>query len=101
MRLLIAPLIAVGCMLAADVTESLAADPGSWPQFRGPQGAGIAVGNQRLPDQIGVDENVIWKRSAPPGHSSPIVVGDHIYLTGVRDKALVTMALDRRTGETV
>jgi outer membrane protein assembly factor BamB len=100
MRLLMASL-AVGGFLFSLGSTNTAAEPGSWPQFRGPHGAGIAEGNQPLPDRIGPTENVIWKRSVPPGHSSPVLVGDRIYLTAVRDKDLVTMALDRRTGESV
>lgn len=100
MRKLVTSLMVVGFLLSQGTAASLA-EPSSWPQFRGPHGAGIAVGNQPLPDRIGPSENVIWKQAVPPGHSSPIVVGDRIYLTAVRDKALVTMALDRRTGESI
>jgi outer membrane protein assembly factor BamB len=35
----------------------------------------------------------------PPGHSSPIVWDDHIFLTAVEDDALVVLALRRRDGE--
>jgi outer membrane protein assembly factor BamB len=70
----------------------------SWPQFRGPRG-GIAAGEQKLPAEIGPDRNVIWKTPLPPGHSSPIVQGQHIYLNAVRGKDLLVLALDRRSGK--
>jgi len=74
---------------------------GSWPQFRGPHGSGLAVGEEKLPDQIGPDQNVLWKVDLPPGHSSPIVFGDRLYVTAVRDGTLLTLALDRTTGKIV
>jgi outer membrane protein assembly factor BamB len=71
----------------------------SWPQFRGPNAAGVATGDHRLPDQIGPEQNVLWKVPLPPGHSSPIIHGERIFLTAVRGKTLLTMGLDRATGK--
>jgi hypothetical protein len=59
---------------------------GSWPQFRGPDGKAVAPDDQKLPAEIGPDKNVLWKAPLPPGHSSPVVHGDRIYLTAVKDK---------------
>src|SRR5262245_26117945 len=69
-----------------------------WPQFRGVNCSGQPERDLPLPSAIGPAANVVWKTSLPPGHSSPIVVGDRIYLTAVRDKRLVTIALDRKSG---
>jgi outer membrane protein assembly factor BamB len=69
-----------------------------WSQFRGPNCSGRAGDGERLPDKIGPSANVVWKTALPPGHSSPIVVGDHIYLTAVRQKRLFTLALNRKDG---
>ncbi|MFL5342808.1 MAG: PQQ-binding-like beta-propeller repeat protein [Gemmataceae bacterium] len=69
-----------------------------WPQFRGPNATGIADVTP-LPDKIGPNTNVLWQIELPPGHSSPAVVGERIYVTAVRDKALLTIALDRATGK--
>jgi outer membrane protein assembly factor BamB len=53
-----------------------------WPQFRGPGGQGISSENG-LPTTWSASENVIWKTELPgAGTSSPIVVGDRIFLTG-------------------
>lgn len=71
----------------------------SWPQFRGPSSTGQPDHEKKLPARIGPDASVIWKVSLSPGHSSPIVYGDRIYLTAVRDKTLLTVALDRKTGK--
>ena len=34
---------------------------GSWPQFRGPNGSGIAVGSEPLPTDIAPDRHVVWE----------------------------------------
>jgi len=88
----------VGVSLAVLVWSGLAV-AGSWPQFRGPGGTAVAEGEARLPVQIGPEKNVIWKTALPSGHSSPVILGDRIYLTGVRDKKLLTIALDRTSGK--
>jgi outer membrane protein assembly factor BamB len=75
------------------------AQAGSWPQFRGLHSGGIADSNHKVPSDIGPDRHVIWKTALPPGHSSPVVQGDRIYLTAERGKALLTLGLDRRTGK--
>jgi outer membrane protein assembly factor BamB len=68
-----------------------------WPQFRGPNATGVSDATT-LPVSFGPDENVIWKAPVPPGNSSPVVAGDKVYLTGVEQDRLLTMALDRQTG---
>ncbi|MCC7422605.1 MAG: PQQ-binding-like beta-propeller repeat protein [Planctomycetaceae bacterium] len=71
---------------------------GDWTQFRGPK-TGRATADAKLPAEIGPDEHVLWKVETPAGHSSPVIFGDRIFLTGIRDKTLVTFALDRNTGK--
>lgn len=76
--------------------------PGSvaaeWSRFRGPNGSGraTAVG---IPSRMGPGDHEVWRVALPPGHSSPIVAGDAIYLTAIDDDTLYTYALDRATGE--
>jgi outer membrane protein assembly factor BamB len=82
------------CLRGAD-----SAAPNSWPQFRGPGGSAIAVGDRPLPAEIGPDQYVVWKTPLPPGHSSPVIHGDRIYLTAVKDRKLFTIGLDRKTGQ--
>ena len=55
--------------------------PGAnWPQWRGPGGQAHAASGAPL--EWGVEQNVRWKTPIPGrGHSSPIVVGDRIFLT--------------------
>ena len=84
--------------LLAGVAEFSAA-PSSvqWPQFRGANGSGVADGNT-LPVAFGPSENRLWRTALPPGHSSPIVWNDHIFLTAADGKTLVTLALRRKDG---
>jgi outer membrane protein assembly factor BamB len=72
---------------------------GDWPQFRGPGGAGLAVSAAALPTDIAPDKHVVWKTPLPPGHSSPAIIGDRLFLTGVRDGKLLTFGIDRTTGK--
>ncbi len=73
---------------------------GDWPQFRGPNGAGLATSNDPLPTDIGPkSKDLAWKTPLPPGHSSPVVVGQRIFLTAERDGKLLTIGLDRESGK--
>ena len=53
----------------------------NWPQFRG-QHAGVAADNPALPDSWSETQNVAWKIEIPGrGWSSPVVHGDHVFVT--------------------
>lgn len=69
----------VGKAKVADNAALAAA--GDWSRFRGPTGMGTSPA-KGLPVTWSSTENVAWKVPLPgPGASSPIVFGDHIYLT--------------------
>jgi outer membrane protein assembly factor BamB len=54
-----------------------------WPRFRGPS-AGVAADDPALPETWSPTQNVVWKADIPGlGWSSPVVWGDHIFLTAV------------------
>lgn len=56
-------------------------DDSDWPRFRGPNGSGIAAGAQP-PTTWSDTRNLRWKTELPgPGTSSPILVGDRVFLT--------------------
>lgn len=59
--------------LALAVTED-------WTQFRGPNGSGISISTD-LPGEFGPQKNVVWKTALPPGHSSPVLTRDRIFVT--------------------
>lgn len=97
-----------------------------WPGFRGPQASGIAEG-QNLPTSWNATtgEHIKWKTAIPGlAHSSPVVWGDHVFVTtavsgdpnatfkpGLYGEGTASadtsvhkfmlMAFDRRTGEPV
>jgi outer membrane protein assembly factor BamB len=53
-----------------------------WLRFRGPNGSGIPKDGKAIPLKWSDTENVRWKTSLPgPGSSSPIVVGNKIFVT--------------------
>ncbi len=53
----------------------------NWPQWRGPQGQGVAEG-KNLPSEWSASAHVAWKTALPGrGHSSPIVWDKTIFLT--------------------
>ncbi len=55
----------------------------NWPQFRGTT-AGVGVDHPDLPDTWSTTDNVAWVTAIPGiGWSSPIVWGDHVFLTTV------------------
>ncbi len=59
-----------------------------WGRFRGPDGMGLAVG-AAPPDRWSATENVVWKTALPgAGASSPIVVGDRVFVTCYSDYGL-------------
>jgi outer membrane protein assembly factor BamB len=73
----------------------------SWPQFRGPNGSGVAPDGMKLPVHFGPTQKVLWKTALPSGYSSPCIGGDHIFLTAFdpAEKKLETLCLDRRSGQ--
>src|ERR1043166_6671595 len=71
---------------------------GDWTQFRGPNGSGIAE-STKLPVEFGPERNVVWRTSLPPGHSSPVLTANRIFLTGVDRDKLLTVCLDRANGK--
>jgi outer membrane protein assembly factor BamB len=72
----------------------------NWPQFRGPDGAGVAEVDD-FPSVFGPDTNVLWQANLAPGNSSPCIWGDRVFLTAFSDPNLETICLDRTTGRVV
>jgi outer membrane protein assembly factor BamB len=70
-----------------------------WSRFRGPNGTGVDTSERPLPLRFGPAENVIWKAELPPGHSSPILTDDKVFLTASDGDKLLTYGLDRGTGK--
>ncbi len=69
-----------------------------WSQFRGPNGTGVSA-TKGLPFEFGPQKNVIWKAALPPGHSSPVLTRDRIFVTAHDKEKLFVICLDRQTGK--
>ncbi|MCA1586540.1 MAG: PQQ-binding-like beta-propeller repeat protein [Acidobacteria bacterium] len=68
-------------LLSCSVLTSAAAGPAEWPQFRGPNGAGVAD-ESSLPRHWSTTDNVAWVADVPGrGWSSPIVWRDRVFVT--------------------
>ena len=82
----------LACIVAA---AGFASD---WDRFRGPNGSGVNEAHG-LPVEFGTGKNMRWRVALPPGHSSPILVGDRIFLTAFEGDKLLTISLDRASGK--
>lgn len=90
-----------------------------WPQFRGPNGSGVSA-TTGLPEVFGPGKNVAWKTPLPPGHSSPVLTRERVFVTayleekaiagqqsagdpqgnaGGKHHKLLVICLDRQTGK--
>lgn len=85
------------CLGPACTAISQTGDAGSWSRFRGPNGTGIAT-SKGLPVEFGPEKNVLWRTRLPAGHSSPVLSGDAVFVTGFDDTHTYTVCLDWRTG---
>ena len=67
-----------------------------WPRFRGPNGAGVAD-DRPLPSSLAPDK-AVWRVPLPAGYSSPVVVGERIYLTAYEGDRLLVVCLRTKGG---
>ena len=82
---------AAALLLFAPATAS------DWPMFRGPNGSGVS-GTARPPVDPGAEGALLRKVAVPAGKSSPIVVGDRIFLTAWEGDERFVLCLERSTG---
>ncbi|MCY3018324.1 MAG: PQQ-binding-like beta-propeller repeat protein [Planctomycetota bacterium] len=69
----------------------------NWPRFRGPSGSGATAADADPPIKFDLAKDVLFRVDVPAkGHSSPIVWGERIFLTGEGDRV---MAFDRASGK--
>jgi len=104
-RKFVAVILGLLCFCGAAIAEN-------WPQFRGPQSQGVST-ETGLPVKWSATSNVKWKTALPgPGHSSPIIWGNRIFLTALRQESslvrrylyasrgqLVVLCLDKGSGK--
>lgn len=95
----------ISCFLGSASAED-------WPQFRGPNSLGSSS-DTGLPTEWGDSKNIVWKAKLPgAGASSPISVGDRMYVTcysgygmgdesAMEDLRLHLVCLNRKTGDII
>ncbi|MBM3853393.1 MAG: serine/threonine protein kinase, partial [Verrucomicrobia bacterium] len=70
-----------------------------WPRFRGPDGGGTAAGEAPLQWNAATGAGVAWKTALPlPGHNSPIVWGNRVFLSGATREKREVYCFDATTG---
>jgi outer membrane protein assembly factor BamB len=84
-------LLLTPCLLNAAIADA------NWPQFRGPDAAGVSQ-EGKPPGEFGRDKALAWKAAAGEGISSPIVWGDRVFITGAEAGRPRMICLSRRDG---
>lgn len=81
--------LAVMGVTALGITSARADD---WSRFRGPNGTGVA--DPKAPIKWSNNEGLLWKTAIPGhGHSSPIIVGDRLFLESASDDSTKRMLI--------
>ena len=92
----------INAFLIVLFAASLTVASDDWTQFRGPNGSGVSSATG-LPQEFGPNKNVVWKTELPPGHSSPVLTRDRIFVTAFTKEKdthkLFVICLDRQTGK--
>jgi outer membrane protein assembly factor BamB len=105
-----APVVNPVSLAAADEKEGGIADfpklnaETDWPWWRGPSRDGHAPESAKPPTKFSATQNVVWKSPIPGrGHSSPIIVGESVFLTTADDakQQQSVLALSRKTGKPI
>jgi outer membrane protein assembly factor BamB len=97
------PRVGPGLRVAAGLAALTLAAPLSasdWSRFRGPNGTGVSP-DRGLPSAMDPQKDATWSVAAPPGHSSPIVVGGRVFLTGHEGDERLTLCYDAATGKEI
>jgi outer membrane protein assembly factor BamB len=117
-------ILSTAAFVLCGVQWGQAEDRQNWPQWRGPFGTGEASPDANPPITWDEGHHIKWKTLLPGrGHSTPVVWGDHIFLTtaipigeklppkysgapGAHDNSAITqehefvvIAIDRRAGK--
>jgi outer membrane protein assembly factor BamB len=75
----------------------------NWPNFRGPEGIGIAYHTDVPLEWDGATgRNILWKKTVPlPGFNSPILWGKKLFMSGADRRTQVVYCFDADTGDVI
>ena len=90
------PVVAMLAAALSVILPLVAAEDG--PDWNGFRGNNAVAERAKLPDAFKKD-GALWRADVPAGYSSPVVSGDDLIVTATEEKSLLTICLDRRTGE--
>lgn len=85
-------------LVVAFLVTGTSASGEAWGRFRGPSGAGVAPEGASLPAALDREGCRRWTAEVVPGLSSPCVVGGRIFLTGAKERELVTSCFEAEGG---
>jgi len=73
----------------------------NWPRFRGPGGRGLSADkNAPIDFDVKTGRNIAWKSPIPlPGHSSPVVWGARVFVTGATKTGRAVYCFDAASGK--
>ena len=91
---------AIPFLLVLLLTSASTASAGDWPQWRGPYRDGNAA-ESTLPAELPQELNRLWSVEVGTGHSSPVVVGDRVYIFSREGEDEVARALDLDDGSEI
>lgn len=69
-----------------------------WTRFRGADGSGVSA-TDHIPAEFGPEKNLKWKIEVPAGTSSPIILGDKLFLTSHKETTRSLSCIDAATGK--
>jgi outer membrane protein assembly factor BamB len=73
----------------------------NWPRFRGPDGSGITSEKGILTTWDGASgKGIVWKTPVPlPGHNSPVIWGQRLFVSGANEKTRKVFCFDLAGGK--
>lgn len=89
--------VLLAVILSVAIQSQAQPQSAGWPQFRGPNAAGVAA-DTPTPVEFGPGKSELWNTPVPAGVSSPCVAGDRIFLTAFDAGKLLTICLSRADG---
>ncbi len=91
-------LLSVATIALAACTASLSAE--DWPQFRGPNAAGVSRESKNLPVEFSHKEKVLWSIELGEGIACPIVSGGKVIATSmINEQTFGVFCFEAATGK--